>query len=78
MAFNFTGAGVRELQEAGVVPATLLNWMPENLILMETLGIFPTVETSLAQLFFLTALIVTFTLSRWQGRRKVTAVTVSD
>jgi high-affinity iron transporter len=78
MAFNFTGAGVRELQEAGAVTATLLSWAPENLILMTTLGIFPTVETSLAQLLFLTALIVTFTLSRWQGRKKVMAVTAGD
>ncbi len=70
MAFNFTGAGVRELQEAGVVTATLLDWIPENLILMETLGIFPTVETSAAQLFFMVALIVTFTLSRTLGRAK--------
>ncbi|MCK5922425.1 MAG: FTR1 family iron permease, partial [Methylococcales bacterium] len=68
MAFNFTGAGIRELQEAGVVSATLLSWVPENLILMETMGIFPTVETTLAQLLFLIAIFVTFALSRKWGQ----------
>ncbi|HIE55266.1 MAG TPA: FTR1 family iron permease [Chromatiaceae bacterium] len=78
LAFNFTGAGIRELQEAGVVPSTLLTWMPENLILMETMGIFPTMETTLAQAVFLIALVVTFVISRWQGRRQVTAVATGD
>ena len=68
LAFNFTGAGVRELQEAGVVSATWLAWMPENLLLMETLGIFPTLETSLAQLLFVAAIIVTLGYSRWRVR----------
>lgn len=70
LAFNFTGSGIRELQEAGVVSATWLAWMPENLLLMETLGIFPTLETSLAQLVFVAAIVITFSYSRWQGKSR--------
>ncbi len=70
LAFNFTGAGIRELQEASTVPVTLLPWMPENLVLMEIFGIFPTVETTLAQVVFLLAVAGTFGYSRWQGQKK--------
>lgn len=73
LAFNFTGSGIRELQEAGVVGATWLAWMPENLLLMEVLGIYPTLETSLAQLCLVAAIVATFGYSRWRGRpRSVT------
>lgn len=68
LAFSFTGSGIRELQEAGVVSVTLLPIVPENLLLMEILGIFPTVETTLAQVLFVLALAATFTLSFWRGR----------
>lgn len=69
LAFSFTGAGIRELQEAGVVDATLLDWVPENVFLMETLGIFPTVETTLAQVLFLLLVAATFAYSRWRSQR---------
>ncbi|MBI5960673.1 MAG: FTR1 family protein, partial [Chloroflexi bacterium] len=71
LAFNFTGSGIRELQEAGTISTTLLSSVPENLILMEILGVFPTLETVLAQGLFVTLIAVTFTYSRWQGRRKI-------
>jgi high-affinity iron transporter len=70
LAFNFMGSGIRELQEAGVIPARLLTWMPENLILMELFGIFPTLETTLAQVLFLLTLLATFSYSLWRGRQK--------
>ncbi|MCC7105026.1 MAG: FTR1 family iron permease [Chloroflexi bacterium] len=69
LAFSLTGAGIRELQEAGVVNATLLDWVPENALLMETLGIFPTVETTLAQALFLLLVAATFAYSRWRAQR---------
>jgi len=69
LAFSFTGSGIRELQEAGVVSVTLLPIVPENLLLMEILGIYPTVETTLAQGFFLAALVFTFALSFWRGQQ---------
>ena len=73
LAFNFTGAGIRELQEAGLIGATLLPIVPENLILSETLGLYPTLETILAQVIFVAAIVVTFSYSRWQGTRKVSS-----
>ncbi|MBZ0283380.1 MAG: FTR1 family iron permease [Anaerolineae bacterium] len=75
LAFSFTGSGVRELQEAGVVSATLLPWFPENLLLMELFGLFPTLETVLAQVIFTALIVLTFTFSRWQGRRETAAAT---
>jgi high-affinity iron transporter len=70
LAFSLTGKGVRELQEAGLFAATLLPWMPENLVLMELFGLFPTVETTIAQTVLGLAVVVTFGLSRRQGQRK--------
>ncbi|QPC84470.1 FTR1 family iron permease [Phototrophicus methaneseepsis] len=74
LAFSFTGAGVRELQEASVISATLLPWFPENLLLMELFGLFPTLETLVAQVIFTVLIALTFTYSRWQGSRGTAAV----
>ncbi|MBV6452650.1 MAG: hypothetical protein MHPDNHAH_03410 [Anaerolineales bacterium] len=70
LAFNLMGSGIRELQEAGIISAHLLTWIPENLILMELFGIFPTLETSLAQVLFLIVLIATFAYSLWRKKKK--------
>jgi high-affinity iron transporter len=45
MAFLFAGRGVAELQEGGVVATTVLPWAPR----IPALGIYPTVESLLAQ-----------------------------
>jgi hypothetical protein len=50
----------------------LLDWVPENVWLMEVFGIFPTVETTVAQALLLVALAATFSLSVWRKRRAVT------
>ncbi len=64
MAFVFMGKGVRELQEGGVVGITVLPGWPH----VETIGIFPSVETLLAQalllILFAFALLKTF----WPAR----------
>ncbi|MEM7331138.1 MAG: FTR1 family protein [Chloroflexota bacterium] len=70
MAFNFMGKGFRGLQEAGYVNATWLSWMPENLLLIELFGIYPTVETTLAQLGFVLLVVGTFGWSLFQSRQK--------
>lgn len=75
LAFNLTGAGVRGLQEAGLVAAHLLTWIPENLILMELFGIYPTFETTLAQILFLFLLIATFSYSFWRKKKKEPLIT---
>ena len=75
LAFNLTGAGVRGLQEAGLVSAHLLAWIPENLILMELFGVYPTLETTLAQILFLLLLIATFSYSVWRKEKKSALIT---
>ena len=45
MAFVFTGKGIRELQEGNVVPITVMPRMPS----LPSMGIFPSLETSVAQ-----------------------------
>lgn len=64
MAFVFMGKGVRELQEGGVMSITVLPGWPH----VEAMGIFPSVETLLAQalllLLFTFALLKTFWPSR--------------
>jgi len=69
MAFSFTGAGVHELQEAGVISLSSVSFIPSGGILTDVFGIYPTLETLLAQALFLSGIVVTFGYSRWQGRR---------
>jgi high-affinity iron transporter len=52
MAFSFAGKGVAELQEAGVISITPLEWLPS----LPALGIFPTYQTFLTQMFVAVAL----------------------
>ncbi len=52
MAFSFTGKGVSELQEAGVISITPLEWLPA----LPVLGVFPTYQTFLTQMFVAAAL----------------------
>ena len=51
MAFVFMGKGIRELQEGNAVPITVIPGFPH----VEALGLFPSVETLLAQLALLRA-----------------------
>lgn len=77
LAFSLTGKGARELQEAGVIGATLLQWMPEKLLLMELFGLFPTVETTIAQAVLILAIIATFAISYWLEHHKPATRTVA-
>ena len=62
MAFVFAGKGVAELQGGDVLPTTIVSWAPR----MPALGIYPTVESLLAQsllvILLLAALIWTFVI----------------
>ena len=53
MAIAFAGGGVKELQEADIIPATSVDFVHS----VEILGIYPTVETLLPQLFMVVAVI---------------------
>jgi high-affinity iron transporter len=68
MAFIFAGTGINQLQAAGWVPATPLNFPPA----VPLLGIYPTMETLAAQGLLLCVFIVT---SLWMTleRRKAVA-----
>ncbi|WP_220225727.1 FTR1 family protein [Gilliamella sp. ESL0443] len=53
MAIAFAGGGVKELQEADIIPVTSVDFVHS----VEILGIYPTVETLLPQLFMVVAVI---------------------
>jgi hypothetical protein len=67
MAFVFMGKGIRELQEGNVVSITVLPGFPS----VEAMGIYPSVETLLAQL--LLVLLFAFALAKtfWPKRSVV-------
>ena len=46
LCLKFVGSGVHALQVSGVLPATPAPWVPS----VELLGVYPTWETTLAQL----------------------------
>ena len=60
MAFVFAGKGIAELQAGGLIPTNMLHWAPR----VPALGIYPTIESVIAQgvllLLLLAALIWTF------------------
>jgi high-affinity iron transporter len=63
MAFVFAGKGIAELQEGGLVPTTIISWAPR----LPALGIYPTLESLLAQglliILLLAAVVWTFVLA---------------
>jgi high-affinity iron transporter len=71
MAFTFAGQGVAELQEAGYLPMTPLAWMPR----VPALGIFPTIQTFLAQSLLAAALALALAWVFWLEPRQSRGVT---
>lgn len=67
MAFVFAGKGVAELQGGGILPTTIVEWAPR----MPALGIYPTVESLVAQgilaALLLVALVWTFLIQPRSG-----------
>jgi high-affinity iron transporter len=76
MAFVFAGKGVAELQEGSLLPTTVVEWAPR----MPALGIYPTIESLLAQGLLVTlalvALVWTFVIE--PRRLRVTSVMVPE
>ncbi|HET7039295.1 MAG TPA: FTR1 family protein, partial [Gemmatimonadales bacterium] len=64
MAVSFAGQGVAELQAAGWVPAT-----PVALPAIPALGVFPTLQTLLAQLLLAGAFLAALSWILWLGPR---------
>jgi high-affinity iron transporter len=69
MAFRFAGAGIRELQEAGVVRQTPCDWVPDSMFLAQWLGVFPYVEPLALQALLLALAVLAFVT---MARRRVT------
>ena len=64
MAFVFMGKGIRELQEGNAVSVTVLPGFPQ----VDALGIYPTVETLLAQLVLIALFIFALAKTFWPSR----------
>jgi high-affinity iron transporter len=76
MAFVFAGQGITELQEGGLISTTPVGWAPR----LPALGIYPTVESLLAQglllVLLVAALVWTFVIE--PRRLRVTQVLVPE
>jgi high-affinity iron transporter len=70
MAFVFAGKGVAELQAGGLLPTTLLSWVPR----LPALGIYPTLESSLAQAVLLALLVLALIWTFLIAPQRVNAV----
>lgn len=73
MAFVFLGTGIRELQEGNVLPITPIPGLPT----VPAMGLYPTVETLLAQLFLLALLAFALMKTFWP-KRSVALPTAPD
>ncbi|NUQ21336.1 MAG: c-type cytochrome, partial [Gemmatimonadaceae bacterium] len=64
MAFVFAGKGIKELQEGNAMSVTRLPGFPT----VQAMGIYPTVETTLAQLLLVGAFIFAIVKTFWPSR----------
>jgi len=67
MAFVFAGKGVADLQGAGLVKTTVIEWAPR----IPVLGIYPTLESLALQLLLIVLLLVALV---WMQRRRFAGV----
>jgi high-affinity iron transporter len=74
MAFVFMGKGIRELQEGDAVSITILPWGPH----VEVLGLYPTVETLLAQLVLLVLFVFALVKTFWPKRSVALPTVAAD
>jgi high-affinity iron transporter len=65
MAFVFMGKGIRELQEANVVPITVIPGAPH----IEAMGVYPSVETLAAQGILVVLLVFATLKTFWPGHK---------
>jgi high-affinity iron transporter len=65
MAVVFAGRGVHELQEAGVIGMTFVDWAPT----LDAIGLYPTVETLIAQLVLLVPVAIGLAITPGRRRR---------
>src|SRR2546426_2800364 len=66
MAFVFAGKGIADLQEAGLVRTSVVEWAPR----IPVLGIYPTVQSLALQLLLIALLLVAVV---WLHRNRIIA-----
>ena len=74
MAFVFIGKGIRELQEGNLVSITLIPGAPH----LDALGLYPTVETLLAQLVLIMLFVFALLKTFWPKRSVALPTMPSD
>ena len=67
LAISFAGGGIKELQEAGVIGMTRVEGIPT----IALLGVYPTLESMLPQLFIVLIVIGTFIYKKNKNSREV-------
>jgi high-affinity iron transporter len=72
MAFVFAGKGIAELQEGGLISTTVVSWAPR----LPALGIYPTVESLVAQALLLVLLLVALVWTFLIEPRRVSVTSV--
>ena len=66
MCIAFTGSGIKELQAGNVIPVTML---PFKFITVDILGIFPTAQTLVPQIFLLVLTALVFIVQARRGKK---------
>lgn len=69
LAFAFLGKSLYNLQEAGLFAPHPIAWFPDNGVLRQLLGLYPVLESLLAQVAFLGLVGVTYVVYRRAARR---------
>ena len=70
LAVIFTGAGIRGLQTANLVSVTPSNILPNSELLSQYLGYYPTIETSLTQIFVIIILSTFYLFSKFNSLKR--------
>jgi len=69
IAFKFMGVGIHEFQEIRLVAETNLAFLPVTPAVTEIFGIYPTIETLVAQGALMVIIAITFALSHFSWKR---------
>lgn len=73
LAFVFLGKGLYNLQEAGLFAPHPVAWFPDSGVLRQLLGLYPVLESLLAQVAFLGLVAATYVVYRRAARRAAAA-----
>ncbi len=73
LAFVFLGKGLYNLQEAGVFAARPVAWLPDSELLRQVGGLYPVLQTLVAQAVFVALLITTWIIYRARAARRLAA-----